>query len=300
MGNFRAFIPVLLALVLALGGSYLLYDWVKQKTAPDKTVTIQETAAIPVVVAKVDIPWGARINPEMLVTKPFLKQSVPADYFSNPEELAGRILISPIIAGDAVVEKRLAPTTLQSGGIPAVLEPGTRAISVKGNQVLGIAGLINPGNRVDVLVTINDPDKKEPEPITKIVLENLQVLATGSKIVENSKGQPSPVDVFTLEVTPEQGERLTLAANKGKLQFALRGVTDSEVILTKGVTVTEMLKSHMVMAKIEPKQAAPEVKTRRQVVKRAPAPKKNPLRSSPYTALNKKKLNSNILRNLES
>lgn len=278
MGNLRAFIPVLFSLVLALGGSYFLYQWIKQKTAPDKTVTIQETEAIPVVVAKVDIPWGTKINSEMLVTKHFLAESVPADHFSNPEALAGRILISPVIAGDAVVEKRLAPTTLQSGGISAVLDPGTRAISVQGNRVLGIAGFINPGNRVDVLVTINDPDKKEPEPITKIVLENLLVLATGTQIVENSKGEPSPVDVFTLEVTPEQGERLTLAANKGKLQFALRGVTDSEIILTKGVTVPEMLKSHLIMEKIEPQSTGPVVKTRRRVVRRAPAPKKENLR----------------------
>jgi len=275
MGNLRAFIPVLLSLVLALGGSYFLYQWIKQKTAPDKIVTIQETQAIPVVVAKVDIPWGTRINAEMLVTKSFLKESVPADHFSNPEELDGRILISNIIAGDAVVKKRLAPTTLQSGGIPAVLEPGTRAISVKGNRVLGIAGLINPRNRVDVLVTINDPDKKEF--ITKIVLENLLVLAAGTQIVENSEGEPAPVDVFTLEVTPEQGERLTLAANKGTLQFALRGATDSEIILTKGVTVPEMLKSHLIMEKIDPKPTGHVVKTRRRVVRRARTPRKKDL-----------------------
>jgi pilus assembly protein CpaB len=137
--------------------------------------------------------------------------------------------------------------------------------------VLGIAGLINPGNRVDVLVTINDPDKNDI-PITKIVLENLLVLATGTQIVENSEGKPAPVDVFTLEVSPEQGERLTLAANKGKLQFALRGAADTDIVLTKGITVPELLKSHLILEKEKtPPQVVKTAKssvTTRRVVKR--------------------------------
>lgn len=250
----KALIPVLISLVLALVGSYYLNKWIKQKTAPDPTVfAIQESDAIPVVVAKVDIPWGTRINGEMLATKLFREESVPAGHFSNPEDLVGRILKLPIIAGDFVVEKRLAPTTLKSGGIAVALDPGTRAVSVQGNRVLGIAGMINPGTSfVDVLVTIKDPDKKEF--ITKMVLENILVLAAGARIVENSEGEPSPVDVFTLKVTPEQGERLTLAATKGKLQFALRGFTDSDIILTKGVTIPEMLKSHLAMEKVKPRR----------------------------------------------
>jgi pilus assembly protein CpaB len=121
--------------------------------------------------------------------------------------------------------------------------------------VLGISGFIKPGNRVDVLVTLKH-GKKET---TKIVLENVLVLASGKEIQENDKGNPSPVDVYTMEVTPEEGEKLTLAASKGKtpeegekltlaaskgkLQFALRNVTDTETVLTRGATVDKTLAS---------------------------------------------------------
>jgi pilus assembly protein CpaB len=249
MGNLKAFVPFLLSIVIALGGSYFLYKWVKQKTAPDTAIIIKETRAIPVVVANADIPWGVKILPEMLSTSPYLEESLPKGSFLKPEELSDRIVVSPIKEGEPILEYRLAPTSLKTGGVSAVLKPGNRAISVKGNLVLGIAGFINPGNRVDVLVTIKDPETEME--ITKIVLENLLILASGTQIVENSKGEPAPVDVYTLEVTPEQGERLTLAASEGKLQFALRGATDADIVLTKGITVPEMLKS-LLISKPEP------------------------------------------------
>ncbi len=243
MTNLKAFIPILLSILIALGGSYFLYDWVKEKTAPQKQIIVKESNAVPVVVAKVPIQWGMRITPEMVTTAPYLENSLPKGYYSNVSDIMNRVVTSPLLEGDAISEHRLAPTTLKTGGVSAILKSGKRAISVKGNNVLGIAGFINPGNRVDVLVTIKDPSKKKD--ITKIVLENLSVLASGRQVHENSKGEPAPVDVYTLEVTPEQGERLTLAANKGKLQFALRGAMDSDVVLTKGVTVPDLLASYV-------------------------------------------------------
>lgn len=243
MTNLKAFIPILLSLLIALGGSYFLYNWVKGKTAPKEAVIVKDSKAIPVVVAKVPIQWGVRIDPEMLTTVPFLENSLPKGYFSKISDITNRVVTSPLMEGDAVTEHRLAPTTMKTGGMSAILKSGKRAISVKGNNVMGIAGFINPGNRIDVLITIKDPGKKQD--ITKIVLEDLYVLASGRQIHENSKGEAAPVDVYTLEVTPEQGERLTLAANKGKLQFALRGAMDSDVVLTKGITVPELLNAYV-------------------------------------------------------
>jgi pilus assembly protein CpaB len=132
--------------------------------------------------------------------------------------------------------------SIKTGGVSAVLEKGKRAIAVKGDKVIGIAGFINPGNRVDVLVTIEDPQKKEEK--TKTILENLMVLATGTQIEKNEKGEPSPVDVYTLAVTPEEAEILSLAANQGKLQLALRSVTDTETVLTMGANIPKMLASY--------------------------------------------------------
>ncbi|MFO7820750.1 MAG: Flp pilus assembly protein CpaB, partial [Lentisphaeria bacterium] len=94
-------------------------------------------------------------------TKPYFEESVPDGHFTDPQDLIGRIVVTPLVAGEPVLESRLAPTTLTQGGIPAVLKPGTRAISVQGNKIQGIAGFIRPGNRVDVLLTLTHPDTEE-------------------------------------------------------------------------------------------------------------------------------------------
>jgi pilus assembly protein CpaB len=243
MTNLRAFIPILLSVLIAIGGSYFLYKWVKGKATPKGEVVVKESKAIQVVVAKVPVKWGVRINAEMVEIKPYFVNSLPQGYFSKISDITNRVVTTPLLKGDPVLEHRLAPTTMKTGGMSAILKSGKRAISVKGNNVMGIAGFINPGNRIDVLLTIKDP--KREEEVTKIVLENLYVLAAGHQIQENSQGEAAPVNVYTLEVTPEQGERLTLAANKGRLQFALRGAMDSDVVLTKGITVPELLEAYV-------------------------------------------------------
>lgn len=247
MTNFRAFLPVLISILIALGGSYFLYKWVKGKTASQTTVVVKESNVVPVVVAKIPINIGSRIElEEMVTTVSYLENSLPKGYYSKVSDVVNRIVTSPLKEGDPVVEHRLAPTTIQTGGVSAVLKIGNRAVSVRGNNVMGIAGFINPGNRIDVLITIADSRKgKDGQDITKIVMEDLYVLAAGRQIVENRKGEAAPVDIYTVEVTPEQAERLTLASNKGKLQFALRGALDKDIVLTKGITVPELLDSYV-------------------------------------------------------
>jgi pilus assembly protein CpaB len=270
----RAFIPILLSILIALGGSYFLYNWLNKQRAVEQVVTVKETKAVPVVVTTAELSWGTAISPETLTTRPYFEESLPAGYHSNPADLAGRILVTPLAAGEPVLESRLAPTTLKQGGIPAVLKPGTRAISVQGNKILGVAGFIRPGNRVDVLLTVTNPDIGEE--FTKTIMENMLVLASGTQLVETADGKTSPVDVYTLEVTPDQGERLTLAANEGRLQFALRGATDDEVVLTKGVTLPEVLKSLSLsesLADTKKEQAAPVRSVKARVI-RPPAPPK--------------------------
>jgi pilus assembly protein CpaB len=243
MGNLKAVVPIAVSLVIAFVGSYFIYMWIQKQQAPQQVVQVQADA-VPVVVAVSDLPWGTQLKPEMLKTTPFLKQSLPAGYFSGPNDIKDRIVVAPLKANDPVTEHKLAPTDIKTGGVSAVLEQGKRAIAVKGDKVIGIAGFINPGNKVDVLVTIEDPQKKEEKEKTKTILENIMVLATGTQMQKNEKGEPSPVDVYTLAVTPEEAEILSLGANQGKLQLALRSVTDTEVVLTKGVNISKMLASY--------------------------------------------------------
>lgn len=263
MGSWKAIIPFVLALIIAVVGSIFVYKWIRTQTAPKEAVKV-EAEAVPVVVALVDMQWGTKVNAEMLKTLPFLRDSLPPGYFSEPGKVIGRVVIAPKIKqNEPVTEFRLAPESVKVGGVSAVVTPGKRAISVKGDKVLGIAGFINPGNRVDVLITISDPRKKSKETITKVVFENMLVLATGTQVHKDDKGNTSPVDVYTLEVTPEEGEKLGLAATQGKLQFALRNTTDDKIVLTKGAFVPQLLASY---SKEEPKKrpgpSTPKVQAR--------------------------------------
>jgi pilus assembly protein CpaB len=252
MGNLKAVVPIAVSLVIAFVGSYFIYTWIQKQQTPQEVVQVQ-AEAVPVVVAGSDLPWGTKLKPEMLKTTPFLKQSLPVGYFSGPGEIHDRVVVAPLKANDPVTEQKLAPVSIKTGGVSAVLEQGKRAVSVKGDKVIGIAGFINPGNRVDVLVTIEDPQKKE-DWRTKTILENIMVLATGTQIEKNEKGEPSPVDVFTLAVTSEEGELLSLAANQGKLQLAMRSVTDTGTVLTSGVNIPKMLASYSPGSPPPPKQ----------------------------------------------
>ncbi len=242
MGKWKAIIPIFLALVIAITGSFVLYNWMQSKTDPQKTAQIegQQVKTVPVVVAAADLQWGTKLTKERLKKVSFLKSSLPNGYYTDTDLLLDRVLISPLKSNDLVTEPRLAPKDVKVGGVSAVLGKGKRAVSVKGDKVVGLSGLVNPGNRVDILVTMKNPDNDKD--MTKLVLENIPVLATGTQI-ENKNGDPSPVDVYTLEVTPEQAEKLALASSRGKLQFALRNITDYESVKTAGADIAETLKS---------------------------------------------------------
>lgn len=264
MVNWRGAIPILLALVIAIVGSVYIYRWIERQTGSQQTVQVKsdEIQATPVVVATMDLAAGTAITEEMLKTSPFLKNSLPGGYFDSIEKVKGRVLTASLKTGEAVLEHRLAPTDVKSGGVSVIVPKGKRAVAVKGNKVMGVSGFINPGNRVDVLLTIGEK--------TKTVMENMLVLATGTLLERNEEGVTSPVDVYTLEVTPEEAESLTVIASKGDLQFALRNVLDEEEVLTRGATVDESLKAFTAAAPSnEEKRWAPVTTTTIEVIKGA-------------------------------
>jgi len=240
MGKWKTIAPIVISIVIAITGSVFIYKWINLKTAPKEVVKV-ESEAVPIAVAAVDLQWGTQLKPEMIKTTPFLEESLPVGHFTRTADLNNRVVIATLKKGEPVVEHRLAPVSIKTGGVSAVLESGKRAVAVKGDKVMGMSGFVNPGNRVDVLVTLRDPKTKLDK--TKVVLENIPVLATGTQIQKNEKGEPAPVDVYTLEVTIEDAEMLSLAASQGKLQFALRNITDAEPVLTKGTTISQTLAS---------------------------------------------------------
>jgi pilus assembly protein CpaB len=239
MGKLKPVVPIVLSLIIAVTGTIYLYKWVERQRGPKEVVQVENTEAAPIVVSAGNLQWGTKLKPEMIKMAPYLKESLPVGYFSTVDDLKDRVVISPLKLNEPITEDKLAPTSVKTGGVSAVLQNGMRAIAVKGDKVIGLSGFINPGNRVDVIVTVQEPKTKKIK--SKIFLKNIAVLSTGTQIENIEKGEPMPVDVYTLEVTPKQAEKVALAASEGRLQFALRGVIDSENLLTEGVTIPELL-----------------------------------------------------------
>jgi pilus assembly protein CpaB len=196
-----------------------------------------------VTVAKVPIPVGTKLIPEMLMVVQFSKESTPEGAFESPEKLVGRVAVVNIGVKDPVTETRLAPEGT-AAGLSAIIPEGYRAMTVAVNDVVGISGFIMPGTLVDVVVVI-DPQQSngsQQGPISKIVLQNIKVLANGQNIdkPENQRDANS-VKAVTLLVTPEQAEKLALASTEGRLQLMMRNSIDQGDEQTKGVDKRQLL-----------------------------------------------------------
>jgi pilus assembly protein CpaB len=247
MARTKVALPLVVALIFAIGGAVIAYKWAQsQKNDPNAPKVSVSGDIVNVAVAAAQIPWGTKLAVDFIEMRDFLRKSLPAGYFTDPLALSERVSIAPFAAGDIILESRLAPIGITTGGVSAVLTPGNRAIAVKGDKVVGLSGMIKPQDRVDVLVTIetNNSGRQKNEPITKVVLENILVLAAGTQMDKGEEGGEAPVDVYTLEVTPDDAERLALASNEGTLHFALRSALDSEIVLTKGATITDTLEAY--------------------------------------------------------
>lgn len=238
MTKFRPILLLGAAVVIALLTSIAAYGWLQKKS----TVNRASFQTRPVAVAVASLPWGTQLNKDMIKMVNFLEGSLPkSEYFTDPAQLEGRVLISPVNADEPILRSRLNPDTMATGGVAAVLDPKKRAMAVKVDKFIGVSGFIHPGNRVDVLVTLNKPDK-EASPVTKIVLQNVSVLASGPDVEQKGKGEKaSQVDVITLELTPEEAEKLALASTQGKIQLALRGYNSTDEVSTGGATIPALL-----------------------------------------------------------
>src|SRR6266511_2690058 len=177
-----------------------------------------------IVIAKTEIPLGGKITAEQVTLAPIPNGSAPQDAFRNVDQVVGRVAITPIGIRDTITKIKLAPEGT-GAGLSAVIPEGYRAMTVKVDDVVGVSGFIMPGSFVDVVAIINPVGQTGAAngPISKIVLQNIKVLASGAKIdsPENQR-QPSEVKAVTLQVTPEQAEKLALATNEGRLQLVIR------------------------------------------------------------------------------
>jgi pilus assembly protein CpaB len=207
-----------------------------------------------VVVAKVAIPLGTKIIPEQVMVVQFPAESTPDGAFKEVEKLAGRVAVVNIAPREPITEARLAPEGT-AGGLSAVIPEGYRAMTVKVDDVVGISGFIMPGTLVDVVVVIipGDQGLQAQDPISKIVLQSIKVLANGQNIdkPENQRDANS-VKAVTLLVTPEQAEKLALAVSEGKLQLVMRNSIDQNDEQTTGINKRGLLNGEHAMPAPEP------------------------------------------------
>ena len=235
MARTRVFIVFVMAVTVGGVFAYATYNYVQ--TAPTKTVPMPTTK---VIVAASDLDIGAELRQDDLRIIEWPSTAVPAGAFSNSNELIGRGLVLPVIQNEPILPTKLASKDA-GGGLPPAIPQGMRAVSVRVDEVIGVAGYVLPGTRVDVVVTLNPADSHR-DVTSKVILTNVQVLAAGTKIDrETDKNKPMAVSVVTLLVNPEESERLTLAATEGKIQLAIRNPLDRETPTTRGIRPGSLL-----------------------------------------------------------
>jgi pilus assembly protein CpaB len=230
---------VFMVFVLAItaGGALAFGTYNFMQHAPARTVTIPTR---PVVVAAADLDVGAELTRDAIRIIDWPANAVPAGAFTDPKDVIGRGIVLPVIQNEPILPMKLASPEAGSG-LPPAIPPGLRAVSVRVNEVIGVAGYVLPGTRVDVVATVS-PSGQNTDITSKVVLTNVQVLAAGTKIDrETDKNKPIPVSVVTLLVDPEEAERLTLASTEGKIQLALRNPLDKATPSTRGVRPAALL-----------------------------------------------------------
>jgi pilus assembly protein CpaB len=236
MARMRVLLVLLVAIAAGGGLAYGTYSYVRN-------VPAAAASSVPtrlVVVAAADVPIGAALRHEDVRTVEWPAAALPAGVFEKPDDVIGRGLVMPLIQNELILPMKLASKEAGSG-LPIMIPEGERAVSVRVNEVIGVAGYVLPGTRVDVVAVASATDKKA-DTTSKVVLTNVQVLAAGTKMEQDSEGgKPMPVTVVTLLVVPEQAERLALASTEGKIQLALRNPLDQSSPPTLGVRPAGLL-----------------------------------------------------------
>jgi pilus assembly protein CpaB len=267
MKNPKAIAMLVLSAVIGLIATIVASGWVAQQG---------HASSNKVVVAAVDIELGSRLNPQLLKTTDWPSGSVPAGALADPQALQDRVVKTSILRGEPILEAKLAPMG-SSGGLSAVIPEGKRAITVRVNDVIGVAGFALPGNYVDIVVNTQiDREGSGDKQISKIVLEHILVLAVAQE-ANRDETKPKVVNAVTLEVTPDQAEKLDLARSVGTLSLVLRNQVDKHGAQTAGIMKRQLLAGDLTSpaepAPTPKPKAAPRGKSVHVSISSSPTPK---------------------------
>ena len=250
----RLWVILLLALVSGGAAAYLALAYLRDRTP---RLMAAETPRVQVAVAARDLPLGAILSAADVHMIDWLGAAVPPGYLRSPQDAVGRGLITSVKANEMLLDTRLAPRGA-GGGLSVTIPDGQRAVSVRVDDVIGVAGFVLPGTRVDVVVTLPPlPQLDQKVSVTQMVLQNMQVLAAGQVVQQDAQGKPITVSVITLLVSPKEAETLVLASNEGKIQLALRNTLDLADVRTSGASVRTLLPGQRASADAAARPRAP-------------------------------------------
>ena len=253
MRNIRPIAMIALSALLGLVAVALAANWLKNQEASD---TLQ------VVVATRDLPMGTRLQADMLETVRWPKSAPIASPLTAIEQANERVINVQILRGEPLLKNKLAAVG-EIGGLSSVLREGLRAVTVKVNEVMGVAGFALPGNYVDLMV--NTPDGQD-RPVSKIVIERIKVLAVAQDVLSN-ENKPRVVNAVTLEVTPWQAGKIDLARSVGTLSLVLRDRVDTDSVVSEGARKSDLLPEPL-LALLDSPSSKPKPSSRN----RAPGP----------------------------
>ena len=264
----KRFVGVLLfATIVATVASLLLYRLLINRPQPAKAAM----ATTQIVLAARDIDVGTVLKEEDVKLSDW-PGAVPVGSSNKTQDVVGRGITTAIYAREPVIESRLAPRGA-GGGLAAMIPPGMRAFAIRVNEVVGVAGFVVAGMRVDILISGNKPggDQAVLGTLSKTLLQNIEVLSAGQDYKKDAEGKPMAVQVVNLLVTPEQAEKLSLAAAQTAIQLVLRNPLDREVSNTPGTAMAYLFNG----GKLKP-EAPPAPAPRPHVAVAAPPPVAKP------------------------
>jgi pilus assembly protein CpaB len=231
---------MVLGLALASGGlaAYLALTFLRIQ----KPLLAAQPTGAHVVVAAKDLKVGTTVRPTDVRLVPWPETALPTGYLGTVDAVVGRGVITPVRMNEPLLDGKLASKGA-GAGLQITIPDGLRAVSVKVDEVIGVAGFVLPGTRVDVIMTLPPkPGTGVKETMTHLFMQNVLALAAGQAVQQDAEGKPLRVTVITLLVTPEQAEVLILAGSEGKIQLALRNTLDLDTVETRGAQAEALLK----------------------------------------------------------
>jgi pilus assembly protein CpaB len=228
----------MLAVALASGGvaALLAMRYLRQQAVP----VLSAPKRGDLIIAARPLALGTVLADADVKTIEWTGSTLPVGYATSKTDVLGRGVMSALAENEPILDGKLAPRGA-GGGLPIIIDTGKRALTMRVNDVSGVAGFVTPNTRVDVLLTIDDKVNTGGETATRIIMQDVRALAAGQQIQPDKDGKPVSVGVVTFLVTPEQAETLALASQQGSIQLALRNMMDTTRIKTSGTRTSALL-----------------------------------------------------------